>query len=77
MVTIGCEIIVDTEEDDRRSEFLHNSVWKYGTLSRTVALAVKRESRIRQASATIGRRLKATEATNWETSFAPILALPQ
>jgi hypothetical protein len=35
------ELIVDTDEDDRRLELLHQNVMKYGTISNTVATATQ------------------------------------
>jgi uncharacterized OsmC-like protein len=49
IVAIGYEIIVDTDEDDRRLELLHTNVRKYGTISNTVAKATKLEGIIRRA----------------------------
>lgn len=49
MVSIDYDIIVDTDEDDRRLELLHTNVRKYGTISNTVARATKLEGRIRRA----------------------------
>ncbi len=37
---IDYEILVDTDETDRRLELLHQNVRKYGTISNTIALAV-------------------------------------
>jgi uncharacterized OsmC-like protein len=49
MVTINYELIVDTDEDDRRLELLHTNVRKYGTISNTLARATKLEGSIRRA----------------------------
>ena len=49
MVSIDYEIIVDTDEDDRKLELLHTNVRKYGTISNTVARATKLEGTIRRA----------------------------
>ena len=49
MVSIDYEIIVDTDEDDRRLELLHTNIRKYGTISNTVARATKLEGTIRRA----------------------------
>ncbi|MCA3573314.1 MAG: OsmC family protein [Aestuariivirga sp.] len=50
MITeVTYELIVDTEEDDRRLELLHTNVRKYGTISNTVARATKLEGTIRRA----------------------------
>ncbi len=48
IVQIDYEIIVDTEEDERRLELLHTNVRKYGTISNTVAAATKLEGSIRR-----------------------------
>ncbi len=48
MVSINYELIVDTEEDDRRLVLLHANVRKYGTISNTVAAAAKLEGIIRR-----------------------------
>lgn len=50
MVSVDYEIIVDTDEDDRRLELLHTNVRKYGTISNTVAKATKLEGTIRRAA---------------------------
>jgi hypothetical protein len=41
MVSIDYELIVDTDEVDRRIEHLHVNVRKFGTISNTVAAALK------------------------------------
>ncbi len=48
MVSVDYEIIVDTDEDDRRLELLHTNIRKYGTISNTVAKATKLEGTIRR-----------------------------
>ncbi len=48
MISIGYEIIVDTDEDDRRLDLLHKNVRKFGTISNTVAEATKLEGSIRR-----------------------------
>jgi hypothetical protein len=50
MVSINYQLIVDTDEDDRRLELLHTNVRKYGTISNTVALATKLDGRIVRAA---------------------------
>jgi len=37
MASITYELVVDTDEDDRRLDLLHHNVRKYGTISNTVA----------------------------------------
>lgn len=49
IVAVDYEIIVDTDEDDRRLELLHTNVRKYGTISNTVAKATKLEGTVRRA----------------------------
>ena len=49
MIAVDYEIIVDTDEDDRRLELLHTNVRKYGTISNTVAKAVELRGKIRRA----------------------------
>ncbi len=46
MTEINYEIIVDTKEDDRRLELLHTNIRKYGTISNTLASALKLEGTI-------------------------------
>jgi len=48
MASIAYELIVDTDEDDRRLELLHTNVRKYGTISNTVARATTLEGTIRR-----------------------------
>ncbi len=48
MTSINYELIIDTEEDDRRLALLHANVRKYGTISNTVAAAAKLEGTIRR-----------------------------
>lgn len=48
IVSIDYEIIVDTDEDDRRLDLLHTNIRKYGTISNTVAAATKLEGIIRR-----------------------------
>ena len=43
------DIIVDTDEDDRRLDLLHQNVRKYGTISNTVAATTKLEGKIVRA----------------------------
>ncbi len=51
MSRITYELVVDTDEDDRRLELLHQNVRKYGTISNTVAAATKLDGRIVRGSA--------------------------
>ena len=50
IVSVDYELIVDTNEDDRRLELLHTNVRKYGTISNTVAAATKLEGVIRRST---------------------------
>lgn len=40
LTAISYELVVDTEESDRRLELLHTNVRKYGTISNTLATGV-------------------------------------
>ena len=51
MASITYELIVDSDEDDRRLDLLHHNVRKYGTIFNTVAAATKLEGRIVRAAA--------------------------
>ncbi len=46
MIAVDYELIVDTDENDRRLELLHTNVRKYGTISNTVAAAAALNGRI-------------------------------
>lgn len=48
MNSIDYELIVDTDETDHRLELLHGNVRKYGTISNTIAEAVRLEGVIRR-----------------------------
>jgi uncharacterized OsmC-like protein len=50
MVSIDYELIVNTDESDRRLELLHTNVRKYGTISNTVAAATELTGRIVRAA---------------------------
>ncbi len=50
MVSVDYELIVDTDEEDRRLDLLHTNVRKYGTISNTVAKATRLEGSIRRAA---------------------------
>jgi len=50
MVSIDYEITVDTDEDDHRLELLHKNIRKFGTISNTVAEALKLEGTIVRAA---------------------------
>ena len=48
LVSIDYELIVDTDEPDRRLELFHTNVRKYGTISNTVAAALPLTGTIRR-----------------------------
>jgi uncharacterized OsmC-like protein len=48
MVSVDYELIVDTDETDRRLDLLHTNVRKFGTISNTVAEATKLEGILRR-----------------------------
>lgn len=50
MASITYDLIVATEEDDRRLDLLHQNVRKYGTISNTVAAATTLEGKIVRAA---------------------------
>ncbi len=47
ILSIDYELVVDTDEDDRRLELLHTNVRKFGTISNTLALATELRGVIR------------------------------
>lgn len=49
MSSISYELIVDTDEDDRRLDLLHHNVQKYVTIFNTVAAATRLEGKILRA----------------------------
>jgi uncharacterized OsmC-like protein len=49
MRSIDYELIVDTDESDKRLELLHTNVRKYGTISNTIARGTKFEGVIKRA----------------------------
>jgi uncharacterized OsmC-like protein len=53
MISIDYEIIVDTDEEDRRLDLLHTNVRKFGTISNTVAAATPLEGRIIRAAPSV------------------------
>ena len=50
MTEIEYELIVDTDEPDRRLDLLHENVRKFGTISNTVAAATNLHGQIRRAA---------------------------
>ena len=51
MESIDYEIVVDTDEDDRRLELLHDNVKRYGTVFNTVAPGTALTGTLRRAGA--------------------------
>ncbi|MFP5503604.1 MAG: OsmC family protein [Candidatus Sericytochromatia bacterium] len=49
IASISYELIVDTEESDRRLELLHDNIKKFGTIYNTVAAATELSGTIRRA----------------------------
>lgn len=49
--TIDYEIVVQSDESERRLELLHTNIRKYGTISNTLAAAVQLTGSIRRAEA--------------------------
>ncbi|WP_423319728.1 hypothetical protein [Azospirillum sp. 11R-A] len=41
MVKVEYELVLDTDEPDRRLEFIHENVRRYGTISNTVSAALE------------------------------------
>ncbi len=54
IVAIDYELIIDTPEDDRRLELLHQNVRKYGTITNTVAPTTRLNGTIRRKSEATG-----------------------
>ena len=50
MASVDYELIVDTDESDRRLQLLHTNVRKFGTIFNTVAAAARLEGRIIRAA---------------------------
>ncbi len=50
MESIAYEILVDTDESDRRLELLHDNVKKFGTVFNTIAPGTQLSGRLRRAS---------------------------
>jgi hypothetical protein len=53
MVEITYELIIDTDEDDRKLDLMHHNVRKYGTIFNTVSAATKLEGTIRRKAETV------------------------
>lgn len=62
IASIDYEILVETDEDDRRLELLHSNVRKYGTISNTVAAATQLSGMLRRMPAPGAAELKEHEA---------------
>jgi uncharacterized OsmC-like protein len=52
IVSVDYELVVDTDESDRRLELLHLNVRKFGTIFNTVSAATRLEGRIARVSTT-------------------------
>jgi len=52
IISIAYEIIVDTDEEDRRLDLLHTNIRKFGTISNTVAAATELSGAIRRKAST-------------------------
>ena len=50
LLSIDYELIIDTDETDRRLDLLHVNVIKYGTISNTLAAAVTLNGKVGRAS---------------------------
>ena len=50
MTSVDYELIVDTDEDDRRLDLLHTNIRKFGTIFNTVSAATRLEGRIVRAA---------------------------
>jgi uncharacterized OsmC-like protein len=48
IISIDYEIIIDSDEDDRRLHLLHDNVRKYGTISNTIAAATALNGTLRR-----------------------------
>lgn len=53
MTAVTYEIVVDTAENDRRLDLLHRNLRKFGTISNTVADALRLEGTIRRRTGTV------------------------
>lgn len=48
--SITYELIIDTDEDDRRLDLMHHNVRKFGTVSNTIAAATKLDGKVVRAA---------------------------
>jgi uncharacterized OsmC-like protein len=71
MVSVDYELTVDTDEDDQRLELLHKNVRKYGTISNTVAMALKLEGTIRRNQRTREREAGSGDGSAGSSSAPP------
>lgn len=53
MAEITYELIIDTDEDDRKLDLMHHNVRKYGTIFNTVSAATRLEGTIRRKADTV------------------------
>lgn len=53
MAEIAYELIIDTDEDDRKLDLMHHNVRKYGTIFNTVSAATKLDGSIRRKGTTV------------------------
>lgn len=51
MAEISYELIIDTDEDDRRLALIHSNVRKYGTIYNTIAAATKLDGIVKRKAA--------------------------
>ncbi|MDE2229432.1 MAG: OsmC family protein [Alphaproteobacteria bacterium] len=72
MVAVDYEIVVDTDESNRRLELLHTNVRKFGTISNTVAAATSLGGRIIRAAASASRgQQSVTDAISQKPDTTP------
>jgi uncharacterized OsmC-like protein len=62
MLRIDYELVIDTDEPDRRLELLHANVRKFGTVYNTIADAVELAGSIRRGDAAQGATASASSA---------------
>jgi uncharacterized OsmC-like protein len=53
MAEITYELIIDTDEDDRKLDLMHHNVRKYGTIFNTVSAATRLEGTIHRKATTV------------------------
>ena len=74
MVPIDYEIIIDTDEDDRRLELLHTNIRKFGTIYNTVAASTELSGRILRRTSRDG---PVEASSDWCAVSAPRHTAPQ